>query len=76
MMALMSSGIKKGDEVLTSPISFIATVGAIIHVGAKPVFVDIREDFLINPDLIENAITKTKAICLFTGQEEHLIWKR
>ena len=63
MMALMSSGIKKGDEVLTSPISFIATVGAIIHVGAKPVFVDVREDFLINPDLIENAITKkTKAI--------------
>jgi dTDP-4-amino-4,6-dideoxygalactose transaminase len=63
MMALMASGIKKGDEVITSPISFIATAGAIVHVGAKPVFVDVGEDFLIDPALIEKAITnKTKAI--------------
>lgn len=63
MMALMASGIKKGDEIITSPISFIATAGAIVHVGAKPVFVDVGEDFLINPSLITNAITpKTKAI--------------
>ena len=63
MMALMASGVKKGDEVITSPISFIATIGAIIHVGAKPVFVDVCEDYLMNPDLIEKKITKkTKAI--------------
>ena len=63
MMALMATGIKKGDEVITSPISFIATAGAIVHIGATPVFVDVREDFLINPSLIEKAITsKTKAI--------------
>ena len=63
MMGLMSIGIGKDDEVITSPISFIATAGAIVHVGAKPVFVDVGKDFLINPDLIEKAITKrTKAI--------------
>ena len=63
MMSLWSSGIKKGDEVITSPISFVATANSIIHVGAKPVFVDVRDDLNINPDLIEAAITKnTKAI--------------
>lgn len=63
MMSLWSSGIKKGDEVITSPISFVATANAIVHVGAKPVFVDVGEDLNINPKLIENAITKkTKAI--------------
>tara|TARA_Y100000590_G_scaffold467999_1_gene648931 strand:+ start:2392 stop:3495 length:1104 start_codon:yes stop_codon:yes gene_type:complete len=63
MMSLWSSGIKKGDEVITSPISFVATANAIVHVGAKPVFVDVGDDLNINPELIENAITKkTKAI--------------
>ena len=63
MMSLWSSGIKKGDEVITSPISFVATANSIIHVGAKPVFVDVGDDLNINPDLIEAAITKnTKAI--------------
>ena len=63
MMSLWSAGISKGDEVITSPISFIASVSSIIHVGAKPVFVDVDDDLNINPDLIEKAITnKTKAI--------------
>lgn len=63
MMALWSVGIKKGDEVITSPISFIATSNSIIHVGAKPVFVDVDDDLNIDPKLIEKAITKkTKAI--------------
>ncbi len=63
MMSLWSSGIKKGDEVITSPISFVATANSIVHLGAKPVFVDVGNDLNINPDLIEAAITKkTKAI--------------
>jgi len=63
LMALWSLGIKKGDEVITSSISFIATVNSIIHVGAKPVLVDVKNDLNLNEDLIENKITKkTKAI--------------
>ena len=63
MMALWSLGIKKGDEVITTPLSFVASIGAIIHVGAIPVFVDVKENLNINESLIESAITKkTKAI--------------
>lgn len=63
MMALWSMGIGKGDEVITSPISFVATIGAIIHVGAKPIFADIGDDLNIDTDLIEEKITSnTKAI--------------
>lgn len=63
MMALWSCGIKKGDEIITSPISFVATVGSIIHLGAKPIFADVGEDLNIDPNKIEKLITKkTKAI--------------
>lgn len=63
LMALWTMGIKKGDEVITSPISFIATAAAIHHVGAKPVFVDVKDDLNIDETKIEKAITKkTKAI--------------
>jgi len=63
MMSLWALGIKKGDEVITSPVSFIASAGAIAHIGAKPVFVDVDYDLNIDPSKIENAITKkTKAI--------------
>lgn len=62
-LALLANEIKKGDEVITSPFTFIASSNAILYCGAKPVFVDIGEDFNINPDLIENKINKkTKAI--------------
>jgi UDP-2-acetamido-2-deoxy-ribo-hexuluronate aminotransferase len=63
MMALWSCGVGKGDEVITTSKSFIATMAAIIHVGAKPVLVDVKEDLNINTNLIEEKITKnTKAI--------------
>ena len=56
-------GVRKGDEVITPPNSFISSTSAIVHIGAKPVFVDVLEDQNINPGLIEKAITKkTKAI--------------
>ncbi len=56
-------GVRKGDEVITIPNSFIASVSVIVHLGAKPVFVDVLSDQNMNPDLLEKAITKkTKAI--------------
>ena len=56
-------GIKRGDEVITTPNSFIASAAVIVHLGAKPVFVDVLPDQNMNSDLLENAITKkTKAI--------------
>ena len=62
MLALWSLGIGKGDEVITSPISFIATLGSIMHVGAKPIFVDVKDDFNLDEDLIEKNNKKTRAI--------------
>ena len=63
MIGLHMLGIGSGDEVITTPVSFIASTGSIAHVGAKPVFVDVRADQNINPDLIKSKITsRTKAI--------------
>ncbi len=62
-VALRAHGITEGDEVITTPFTFIASANAVLYTGARPVFVDIKDDFLIDPDLIEAAITpKTKAI--------------
>lgn len=63
-LCVRALGIEKGDEVITTPFSFIASANCILFEQAKPVFVDIREDTLnIDENEIENKITKkTKAI--------------
>lgn len=63
-LALLAAGVKPGDEVITSPITFASTANVIIHTGAKPVFVDVEPDTLnLDASLLESAITEhTKAI--------------
>lgn len=63
-LSLLAAGIGRGDEVITSPMTFCATVNSIIHTGATPVLVDCERDSqLIDPNQIEAAITpKTRAI--------------
>ena len=63
-LSLLAAGIGPGDEVITVPFTFVATVAAIEYAGAKPVLVDVEPDFLtMDPAKIEAAITpRTKAI--------------
>ncbi len=63
-LSLLALGIGPGDEVITTPMTFIATATSIIHAGATPVFVDVDpKTGLLDPHKIENVITtKTKAI--------------
>lgn len=64
ILALLALEIGRGDEVITTPFTFVASASSIARVGAKPVFVDIDpETFDISPKAIERAITpRTKAI--------------
>ena len=63
-LALIAAGIGKGDEVITSPFSFVASANVILYVDAKPVFVDVdHASYNVDPAKIERAITKkTRAI--------------
>ena len=62
-LALKSCNVQEGDEVITTPFSWTATLNAIVMTGAKPVFVDIDENFNINPLQIEKKINhNTKAV--------------
>ncbi len=63
-IALLANGIGDGDEVITTPFTFIASANSILFTGAKPVFVDIDEEtFNIDPVSVERAITpRTRAI--------------
>ncbi len=63
ILALKAVGVGPGDEVITVANTFVSTVSSIIAVGAKPVLVDVRDDYNIDPRLIEKAITpRTKAL--------------
>jgi len=62
-LALAGLGIGPGDEVITSPLTFCATVNTILHVGATPVLADIGEDGNIDPQSVAERITpRTRAI--------------
>jgi len=63
-LALLASGIGPGDEVITVPFTFVATVAAIMYTGATPIFIDINPDsFCMDVTQIEHKITnRTKAI--------------
>jgi dTDP-4-amino-4,6-dideoxygalactose transaminase len=63
-LALLAAGVGPGDEVITVPFTFVATVAAIEYAGAKPVLVDVQEaTFNMDPELVEAAITpRTRAI--------------
>jgi len=63
ILSLKAAGIKEEDEVITVSHTFFATIEAIVHCGAKPILIDVNEDFLMDADKIEKAITpKTRAI--------------
>lgn len=75
ILSMKVLGISPGDEVITTPTTFIATVGAIVMTGARPVFVDSEDGFVIDASKIEVAITpRTKAIIPvhYTGNVAHM----
>src|SRR3982751_2838986 len=63
-VGMMLLGVGPGDEVITTPCTFVATSWAISYVGAKPVYVDVDDSTMnLDPKLVERAITpRTKAI--------------
>ena len=61
--SLLAAGVGQGDEVITVGHTFVATVSAIVHSGAKPILVDVSRDYNMDVDALEAAITsRTKAI--------------
>ncbi len=62
-LSLVAAGIKRNDEVITVAHTFVATISAIVHCGATPVLIDVGEDFNMDMEKLEPAITpKTRAI--------------
>ncbi len=64
LISLLSLNLKKGDEVITTPFTFISTASAIIHAGLRPIFVDIDESYNIDVEKIEDAISKKTRVII------------
>ncbi|MGB6482883.1 MAG: DegT/DnrJ/EryC1/StrS family aminotransferase [Candidatus Acidiferrales bacterium] len=61
--SLQAAGISRGDEVITSSHTFVATVSAIVNVGAQPILVEVGDDYNLDPNAVEVAITpRTRAV--------------
>ena len=75
-IACQAAGVREGDEVITTPITFAASANCALYCGAKPVFADINErTYNIDPDSVKAHITeKTRAVVAvdFTGQAVEL----
>ena len=77
-LSLLSSDIKKGDEVIIPSLTYIATANAVNYIGAKPVFCDVKlDDFQIDASKIEKKLQKKqRRFYQFTYMEEFLILTR
>jgi dTDP-4-amino-4,6-dideoxygalactose transaminase len=65
VLALLALGVRPGDEVITTPFSFFATVEAVLRVGARPRFVDIEPNtFALDVDAVSNAVTSATRVIL------------
>ncbi len=75
-LAMVVSGLGKGDEIITTPVTFAATANVITHIGARPVFVDIdKRTMNIDPNLIEKSITKKRRLLFpYILLEDPVIW--
>ena len=63
-IALKALGVKKGDEVITQAFNFIATVEAILDIGAKPIIINVNKTLNMNPSEIEKVINKKTKVIL------------
>ena len=75
-IACLAAGVSKGDEVITTPLTFAASANCVLYCGAKPIFADVRPDtYNIDPAAVRNAVTeRTKALIAvdYTGQSVEL----
>ena len=74
-IALRSFDIGQGDEVITTSNTAVPTVTAIVNAGAKPIFVDVDEFYLIDVKKIEKKLQKKlKQLCQYIYTGNHVIW--